>query len=215
MAKVAPLPTPRIHWLGRQPYEPIWARMRAFTEQRQADTPDEVWLLEHDPVFTQGRAGKSEHLLNPGDIPLVHSDRGGQVTYHGPGQLMVYTLLDLNRLGLGIRSLVQALEQSLVGCLAGYEIEARGRRDAPGVYVGTAKIASLGLRVRKACCYHGLALNVDMDLAPFGRINPCGYRGLKMTQLAELGGPRDLQQVAQDLLPRLQQALGYPGQSAD
>jgi lipoyl(octanoyl) transferase len=215
MAKAASLPTPRINWLGRQPYEPIWARMRAFTEQRQADTPDEVWLLEHDPVFTQGRAGKSEHLLNPGDIPLVHSDRGGQVTYHGPGQLMVYTLLDLNRLGLGIRSLVQALEQSLVNCLAGYGIEARGRRDAPGVYVGTAKIASLGLRVRKACCYHGLALNVDMDLAPFGRINPCGYRGLKMTQLTELGGPRDLQQVAQDLLPRLQQALGYPSQTAD
>lgn len=204
------MPAPRIIWLGRQPYEPIWARMRAFTEQRQADTPDEFWLLEHDPVFTQGRAGKPEHLLSPGDIPLVLSDRGGQITYHGPGQLMVYTLLDLDRLGLGIRSLVLALEQALEDCLAGYGIKAHGRRDAPGVYVGTAKIASLGLRVSKARSYHGLALNVDMDLAPFGRINPCGYRGLEMTQLVEHGGPSDLQQVAQDLLPCLQRRLGFP-----
>ncbi len=192
------------------PYEPVWSRMQAFTEQRTPDTPDEFWLLEHDPVFTQGRAGKAEHLLTPGEIPLVHSDRGGQVTYHGPGQLMVYTLLDLDRLGLGIRSLVLALERALIGCLADYGIQAQGRREAPGVYVGAAKIASLGLRVRKACSYHGLALNVDMDLSPFRRINPCGYRGLEMTQLADLGGPCDLQQVAKDLLPWLIRELGLP-----
>jgi lipoyl(octanoyl) transferase len=201
-------PAPRVEWLGRQPYEPVWARMQAFTDLRTAATPDEFWLLEHEPVFTQGRAGKPEHLLAPGPIPVVRSDRGGQVTYHGPGQLMVYTLLDLNRLGLGIRSLVTALEQAVVDCLAGYGIAARGRRDAPGVYVGEAKIASLGLRVRKGCSYHGLALNVCMDLAPFARINPCGYRGLAMTQIADLGGPGDVREVGRDLLPRLLQQLG-------
>lgn len=177
--------------------------MQNFTDQRVADTADEIWLLEHEPVFTQGRAGKAEHLLAPGDIPVIQSDRGGQITYHGPGQLMVYTLLDLDRLGLGIRGLVTALEQALVACLAGYGITARGRRDAPGVYVEDAKIASLGLRVRKGCSYHGLALNVQMDLAPFQRINPCGYRGLEMTQISALGGPRDVQRVGHDLLPHL------------
>jgi lipoyl(octanoyl) transferase len=201
-------PAPRVEWLGRQPYEPVWARMQAFTDLRTAATPDEFWLLEHEPVFTQGRAGKPEHLLAPGTIPVVRSDRGGQVTYHGPGQLMVYTLLDLNRLGLGIRSLVTALELAVVDCLAGYGITARGRRDAPGVYVGEAKIASLGLRVRKGCSYHGLALNVHMDLAPFARINPCGYRGLAMTQLADLGGPADIELVGRDLMPRLLERLG-------
>jgi lipoyl(octanoyl) transferase len=201
-------PAPRVEWLGRQPYEPVWLRMQAFTDLRQPDTPDEFWLLEHEPVFTQGRAGKAEHLLAPGMIPVVRSDRGGQITYHGPGQLMVYTLLDLNRLALGIRSLVGALELAVVDCLAGYGITARGRRDAPGVYVGDAKIASLGLRVRKGCSYHGLALNVRMDLAPFARINPCGYRGLAMTQIADLGGPEDIETVGRDLLPRLLQRLG-------
>ncbi|MGH8453348.1 MAG: lipoyl(octanoyl) transferase LipB [Nevskiales bacterium] len=196
--------------MGYQPYEPVWARMQAFTDLRQAETPDEFWLLEHAPVFTQGRAGKAEHLLAPGGIPVVQTDRGGQITYHGPGQLMVYTLLDMTRLGLGIRSLVIALEQALVDCLAGYGIAARGRRDAPGVYVGDAKIASLGLRVRKACSYHGLALNVNMDLAPFRRINPCGYRGLEMTQIADLGGPSDVKQVGRDLLPSLLRRLGLP-----
>jgi lipoyl(octanoyl) transferase len=203
-------PAPRVEWLGRQPYTPVWARMQAFTDARRADTPDEIWLLEHDPVFTQGRAGKSEHLLAPGAIPVVQSDRGGQVTYHGPGQLMVYTLLDLQRLGLGIRSLVTALEHAVVDCLGEYGVEARGRRDAPGVYVGSAKIASLGLRVRRGCSYHGLALNVRMDLAPFSRINPCGYRGLEMTQLSDLGGPADLLEAGQALLPHLLRRLGLP-----
>lgn len=204
-------PPPRIEWLGRQPYEPVWARMQAFTDLREPHSPDEFWLLEHEPVYTQGRAGKAEHLLEAGDIPVVRSDRGGQITYHGPGQLMVYTLLDLGRLGLGIRSLVSALERAIVDCLSGYGIQARGRRDAPGVYVGDAKIASLGLRVRRDCCYHGLALNVRMDLAPFARINPCGYRGLQMTQVADLGGPQDIRVVGQDLLPHLRQQLGLRG----
>lgn len=185
----------------------MWARMQNFTDQRSAGTADEVWLLEHEPVFTQGRAGKAEHLLAPGDIPVVQSDRGGQITYHGPGQLMVYTLLDLERLGLGIRGLVTALEQAVVNCLAGYGISARGRRDAPGVYVRDAKIASLGLRVRKGYSYHGLALNVQMDLTPFQRINPCGYRGLEMTQISAQGGPGNVQQVGQDLLPHLLREL--------
>ena len=204
-------PRPRVEWLERQPYEPVWTRMQAFTDLRNGTTPDEFWLLEHEPVFTQGRAGKPEHLLAPGKIPVIRTDRGGQVTYHGPGQLMVYTLLDLERLGLGIRGLVTALEQAIVDCLAGYGIEARGRRDAPGVYVGEAKIASLGLRVRKACSYHGLALNVSMDLAPFRRINPCGYQGLAMTQIADLGGPDDVQAVGRNLLPHLMQRLGLRG----
>jgi len=182
--------------------------MQQFTDQRDASTVDEIWLLEHEAVFTQGRAGKAEHLLAPGDIPVVQSDRGGQITYHGPGQLMVYTLLDIDRLGLGIRSLVLALEQAVIACLADYGISARGRRDAPGVYVKNAKIASLGLRVRKGCSYHGLALNVNMDLAPFERINPCGYRGLEMTQISALGGPDDVQRVGQDLLPQLLRELG-------
>ncbi len=184
--------------------------MQAFTDLRDETTADEFWLLEHEPVFTQGRAGKAEHLLTPGEIPVVQTDRGGQITYHGPGQLMVYTLLDLTRLGLGVRSLVVALEQALVACLADYGITARGRRDAPGVYVGDAKIASLGLRVRKACSYHGLALNVNMDLAPFRRINPCGYQGLAMTQISDLGGPGDVQEVGRNLLPHLMRQLGLP-----
>lgn len=200
-------PPVRVEWLGRQPYEAVWVRMQAFTDLRTPDTADEIWLLEHEPVFTQGRAGKAEHLLAPGDIPVVQSDRGGQVTYHGPGQLMVYTLLDLSRLGLGIRTLVLALEQALIDCLAGYGITAQGKRDAPGVYVNQAKVASLGLRVRRDCCYHGLALNVSMDLTPFRRINPCGYRELAMTQLADLGGPTDLLAVADRLLPALQHHL--------
>jgi lipoyl(octanoyl) transferase len=182
--------------------------MREFTDSRGEDSADEIWLLQHEPVFTQGMRGGPEHLLAPGDIPVVQTDRGGQVTYHGPGQLMVYTLLDLARLGIGIRTLVTALEQAVVDCLAGYGIQAHPRRDAPGVYVGEAKIASLGLRVRRGCSYHGLALNVDMDLAPFARINPCGYRGLAMTQVSALGGPRTVDAVAADLLPSLLGQLG-------
>jgi lipoyl(octanoyl) transferase len=193
--------------LGLQPYEPTFARMRALTLERTPDTPDEIWLLEHPRVFTQGQAGKAEHVLQPGDIPVVQSDRGGQVTYHGPGQLVGYFLLDLQRLGYGIRSLVTRLEEAMVDCLAGYGIQAAGRRDAPGVYVDGRKIASLGLRVRKGCTYHGLALNVAMDLEPFQRINPCGFQGLAMTQVSALGGPADVAQVGRDLEPRLLERL--------
>ena len=189
--------------LGLQPYEPIFARMRDFTLSRDAQTPDELWLLEHPPVFTQGQAGKPEHVLLPGDIPVVQSDRGGQVTYHGPGQLVGYVLVDLHRRGYGIRSLVTRLEQSMIECLAAYGIAAAARPDAPGVYVDGRKIGSLGLRVRKGCTYHGLSLNVAMDLAPFQRINPCGLQGLAMTQTSELGGPADVAQVGRDLEPIL------------
>jgi lipoyl(octanoyl) transferase len=204
------MPAPVVRHLGLQPYTPIWERMQALTAARGGQSPDEIWLLEHEPVFTQGMKGKSEHVLAAGSIPVVQTDRGGQVTYHGPGQLMVYTLLDLERLRIGIRRLVSALEQSVVECLAAYGIDAHPRRDAPGVYVGEAKIASLGLRVRRGCSYHGLALNVAMDLEPFRQINPCGYRGLQMTDIATLGGPVRLEQVASDLLPLLLKTLGLP-----
>ncbi|MGH8505364.1 MAG: lipoyl(octanoyl) transferase LipB [Stenotrophobium sp.] len=201
---------PVFRHLGRQDYADTYAAMRAFTHARSADTPDEIWLLEHPPVFTQGQAGKPEHLLMPGDIPVVQSDRGGQVTYHGPGQLVGYVLLDLQRLGYGIRSLVTRLEDALIATLAGYDIPAQSNREAPGVYVNGEKIASLGLRVRNGRTYHGLALNVDMDLEPFSRINPCGYQGLKMTQVKTLGGPGDLSRVGDDLQKNLLQHLGYP-----
>jgi lipoyl(octanoyl) transferase len=194
--------------------------MRTFTDTRTADTPDELWLLQHPAVFTQGQAGKAEHLLMPGDIPVVQSDRGGQVTYHGPGQLVVYFLVDLNRLGYGIRSLVTRIEQAMVDVLASYDIKAYADREAPGVYVdgaagraGRAKIGSLGLRVRRGCSYHGLSLNVAMDLEPFSRINPCGYQGLRMTQVAELGGPAAVDSVAADLLPLLLRHLGLRQQA--
>lgn len=198
----------RIERLGLQPYEATYHRMREFTLAREPQTPDEVWFLQHPPVFTQGQAGKPEHLLAPGDIPVVQSDRGGQITYHGPGQLMVYFLLDLHRLGYGIRSLVTRLEQSMIDCLAGYDITAVSRRDAPGVYVDGKKIGSLGLRVRKGCTYHGLALNVAMDLEPFARINPCGFRGLEVTQVSDCGGPADVDRVGRDLEPYLLRHLG-------
>ncbi len=202
------------HLQGLQPYDPVYRRMREFTLARNGETPDELWFLEHEPVFTQGQAGKAEHVLAPGAIPVVQSDRGGQVTYHGPGQLMGYVLVDLQRLGYGIRSLVTRLEQATVDLLAGYGIAAAGRRDAPGVYVGERKICSLGLRVRKGCTYHGLALNVAMDLEPFARINPCGFKGLAMTQVAELGGPADLATVARDLEPHLARRLGLTAAGA-
>jgi lipoyl(octanoyl) transferase len=197
-----------IRRLGRQPYASTCAQMRELTLARTPGTPDEVWFLEHPPVFTQGQAGKAEHVLAPGDIPVVQSDRGGQITYHGPGQLVVYFLLDLNRLGYGIRSLVTRLEQAIVGCLDGYGIAAEPRSDAPGVYVAGAKIASLGLRVRKGLTYHGIALNVAMDLSPFQRINPCGFAGMAMTQVSALGGPADVDQVGRDLEPFLRSKLG-------
>ena len=176
--------------LDRQPYEPVWRAMQRFTDARDEDTVDELWLVEHDPVFTLGQAGKPEHVLLPGAIPVLHVDRGGQVTYHGPGQLVAYPLLDLRRLKLGVREYVHRIEQALIDTLADWNIVAGRRAGAPGVYVGDAKIAALGIRVRRGCSFHGLAFNVDMDLAPFQRINPCGYEGLQVTSMLESCGNR-------------------------
>ena len=172
-----------VRHLGLQPYEPVSQAMHDFTDSRDDSTPDEIWLVEHLPVFTQGQAGKAEHLLMTGDIPVIQSDRGGQVTYHGPGQQVMYVLLNLKRRKLGVRELVTLLEQTVVKTLAEYGIDAHPRTDAPGVYVGEMKICSLGLRIRKGCSFHGLALNINMDLAPFLRINPCGYAGMEMTHM--------------------------------
>jgi len=190
---------PVVHRLGRVDYEPTWRRMQSFADTRGPDQPDELWILEHPPVFTLGLNGRREHLLAPGDIPVVQVDRGGQVTYHGPGQLVVYPLLDLGRAGLGARALVCVLERAVIRCVAGYGIDAQGDRKAPGVYVDGCKLASIGLRIRRNCSYHGLALNVAMDLQPFSRINPCGYEGLQVTQLADLGVDRNVDAVADDL----------------
>ncbi len=180
--------TPLLRQLGIRDYPPVWEAMQAFTRERSAVTPDELWLLQHHPVFTQGQAGKPEHILDPHHVPVVQSDRGGQVTYHGPGQLVVYFLLDVRRRGIGVRDLVDLVEQSVLEVLKGYGITAELRRSAPGVYVDGRKIAALGLRIRKGCSLHGLSFNIDMDLAPFGWINPCGYEGLEATQLADLLG---------------------------
>ena len=174
-----------VRHLGLQPYEPVSQAMHDFTDSRDDHTPDEIWLVEHPPVFTQGQAGKAEHVLVPGDIPVIQSDRGGQVTYHGPGQQVMYVLLNLKRRKLGVRELVTLLEQTVVDTLAEYDIDAHPRADAPGVYVGEMKICSLGLRIRKGCSFHGLALNINMDLSPFLRINPCGYAGMEMTQMRQ------------------------------
>jgi lipoate-protein ligase B len=174
-----------VRHLGLQPYEPVSQAMHDFTDSRDDATPDEIWLVEHLPVFTQGQAGKAEHLLMTGDIPVIQSDRGGQVTYHGPGQQVMYVMLNLKRRKLGVRELVTLLENTVVNTLAEYGIEAHPRADAPGVYVGESKICSLGLRIRKGCSFHGLALNINMDLAPFQRINPCGYAGMEMTQMRQ------------------------------
>ncbi|WGO99229.1 lipoyl(octanoyl) transferase LipB [Saccharophagus degradans] len=180
------LPILHVKNLGKADYQPVWQAMKDFTDGRDAHTPDELWLVEHPPVFTQGQAGKAEHLLAPGAIPVVATDRGGQVTYHGPGQLVAYPLLDLRRLKIGVRELVTKIEQSVVALLAEYKIDSAPKADAPGVYVNGDKIASLGLRVRKGCSFHGVAINVDVDLAPFNQINPCGYAGLNMTRLVDL-----------------------------
>ena len=193
--------------MGLSDYHETWVAMRQFTDRRDADTPDELWLTEHEPVFTQGLNGRQEHLLAPGDIPVVQVDRGGQVTYHGPGQLVVYCLLDILRLGIGVKGLVGRIEQSVIALLDDYDIEAQTRAGAPGVYVGEAKIAALGLRIRKGCCYHGLSLNVDLDLEPFGRINPCGYRGLAVTRLRDLGVGDDLHTVGDRLAALLTEGL--------
>jgi len=197
-----------VRWLGRTGYEPTWRAMQQFTEQRDAATPDELWLLEHEPVFTLGMNADRAHLLAPGDIPVVRIDRGGQVTYHGPGQLVVYPLIDVRRARLGVRELVTALEGAVIALATRYGIDAACRAGAPGVYVADRKLASVGLRIRRGGSYHGLALNVNMDLEPFARINPCGHAGLEMTQLAALGGPADLERVGRELAPLLLPKLG-------
>jgi len=194
--------------MGRQDYVTVWRAMQAFTENRDSDSGDELWLVEHPPVYTLGLNGKPEHVLEPGATPVVAVDRGGQVTYHGPGQVVAYTMLDLRRLGLGPRQLVMALEQAVIDLLAEYGVAAVGRREAPGVYVHGAKIAAVGLRVRRGCCYHGLSFNVAMDLEPFSRINPCGYPGMAVTQLADLAAVDDEQILAHRLADKLAGRLG-------
>ena len=198
---------PRVRWLGRVDYEPTWRAMQRFTEARDAHTADEIWLLEHPPVYTLGLNADPAHLLDAGGTPVLRVDRGGQVTYHGPGQLVLYPLLDLRRAQLGIRDLVTALERAVIGLCAGFGIGAQCRQNAPGVYVDGAKLASVGIRVRRQGSYHGLAVNVRMDLEPFARINPCGYAGLRMTQLADLGGPDSVEAAGEALLPQLLQRL--------
>ncbi|BEI22456.1 Octanoate-[acyl-carrier-protein]-protein-N-octanoyltransferase [Vibrio fluvialis I21563] len=195
--------------LGRQDYHPVWQAMHDFTDQRDDSTRDEVWLVEHNPVFTQGQAGKAEHLLNTGDIPVVQSDRGGQVTYHGPGQIVAYFLINLRRKKLGVRELVTDIENLVINTLKAYNIDSAARPDAPGVYVDGKKICSLGLRIRKGCSFHGLALNVNMDLSPFLRINPCGYEGMEMVQVSNLGGPTHIEDVEQQLIKELVSLFGY------
>ncbi|BBW92034.1 octanoyltransferase [Pseudoalteromonas sp. PS1M3] len=192
-----------VRQLGRQRYMPIWQKMQDFTDTRDENTPDEIWLVEHESVFTQGQAGKDEHLLATGDIEVIKVDRGGQVTYHGPGQQMMYVLFNLRRLKIGVRELVTWLEECIIESLAEYNIEAYAKADAPGVYVNDSKIASLGLRVRRGCSFHGLALNVNMDLSPFLRINPCGYAGMNMVQTKELEGPQNLQSAGEGLVKHM------------
>ncbi|MFH4625382.1 lipoyl(octanoyl) transferase LipB [Vibrio alginolyticus] len=195
--------------LGGQDYEPVWKAMHEFTDQRTEETRDEVWLVEHNPVFTQGQAGKAEHLINTGDIPVVQSDRGGQVTYHGPGQLVAYFLINLRRKKLGVRDLVTTIENLVINTLKAYNIDSAARPDAPGVYVAGKKICSLGLRIRKGCSFHGLALNVNMDLTPFLRINPCGYEGMEMVQVSQFGGPDNVEAVEKQLIEELVTLLDY------
>ena len=205
---------PLLRWLGRAEYEPTWRAMQALTDQRDPQTRDEIWFLEHPPVFTLGMNAAREHVLAPGDIPLVQIDRGGQVTYHGPGQLVVYPLLDLRRNSLGVRQLVVGLENGIIALLASRNIVAVGRRDAPGIYVEGRKLASIGLRIRRGCSYHGLAFNIAMDLEPFRRINPCGYRGLEVIDLRTLGVSLELREVAGLLAPHLLRALGMPADAS-
>ena len=198
---------PQLRWLGTVDYEPTWRAMQRFTDERAPDTADELWLLEHPPVYTLGMNADPSHVLDPGAIPVVRVDRGGQVTYHGPGQLLAYPLVDLRRAGLGVRDLVSALERAVIRHAATFGIEARVEAGAPGVYVAQAKLASVGIRIRRGSSYHGLALNVKMDLGPFSRINPCGYPGLAMTQLSSLGGPDSVEAAAAVLGPMLRDEL--------
>jgi len=197
----------RVKNLGLQPYQPVWEKMQQFTHQRNAQTPSEIWIVEHPAVFTLGQAGKPEHVLNQGEIPLVQTDRGGQVTYHGPGQLVLYTLLNLHDFKIGVRSLVETLENSVIDFLTTHDIKATADRKAPGVYVDGKKIAALGLKIRKGNSYHGLSFNIDMDLAPFQQINPCGYQGLKVTQLRDQGVIMSVNDVATDVLKLLARKL--------
>ena len=196
-------------FLGRQDYVPLWKKMQSFTDERDASTPDEIWFCEHPPVFTLGLNAAQEHLLMPGDIEVVQIDRGGQVTYHGPGMLMVYPLIDIRRANIGVRTLVTALEQSVVDLAAEFDVEAAAKPEAPGVYVDGAKVASVGLRIRRGASFHGMALNVDMDLEPFSRINPCGYQGLEMTDLKRLGMALELEETAERLMPHFLRHLGF------
>lgn len=189
--------------LGLQDYEPVYQQMLEFTDGRDENTPDEIWLLEHNPVFTLGKNAKAHHVINPGNIPVVHVDRGGQVTYHGPGQLIAYLLLNIKKRKLGVRQVVTAMETALINLLKEYDIEAHAKPDAPGVYVGEKKIAALGLRIRKGCSYHGLSLNLDMDIAPFSGINPCGYEGLEVAQLSEYLAQINYSKIKKDLLRHL------------
>lgn len=194
--------------LGLADYEPVWRAMQQFTDERNESTPDELWLVQHPPVFTQGQAGKAEHVLAPGDIPLVQVDRGGQVTYHGPGQIVAYPLVDMRRLGLGVRELVNRIEEAIIRVLADFDVHGERKKGAPGIYVAGEKIASLGLRVRRGCTFHGLAFNIDMDLEPFQRINPCGFEGLKVTQLLSFTSA-SLADVERRLVNELASQLGY------
>ena len=210
-APVPPVRAPRpvrVFDLGRQAYDPVWRAMQRFTDARDDATVDELWLVEHEPVFTLGQAGKPEHVLAPGDIPVLHVDRGGQVTYHGPGQIVLYPLLDLRRLGVGVREYVCRIEQAIIDTLDEWNIGGERVEGAPGVYVGGAKVAALGIRVRRGCSFHGLAFNIGMDLEPFHRINPCGYQGLRVTSLQDLGGPSSMDAVKPVLLEQVARQFG-------
>ncbi|HSW69683.1 MAG TPA: lipoyl(octanoyl) transferase LipB [Gammaproteobacteria bacterium] len=198
-----------VRLLGRQDYLSCFEAMKQFTQERDEHTIDEIWLLEHNPVFTQGQNGKSEHVLDPGNIPVIPVDRGGQVTYHGPGQLVVYTLVDLRRKKLNVREIVMVLEKSVIQVLENHQLTASAKREAPGVYIDNKKICSIGLRIKKGCSYHGLAFNISMDLEPFSRINPCGYKQLKMTQLADFKLDVDIKTVEKQLIDYLTANLGY------
>lgn len=193
----------RVRELGRQAYEPVWRAMQRFTDRRDEHTEDEIWMVEHDPVFTLGQAGKPEHVLAAGDIPVIHVDRGGQVTYHGPGQIVAYPLFDLKRMKVGVREYVNRIEQAIIDTAAEWNIHAERKEGAPGVYVAGAKVAALGIRVRRGCTFHGLAFNIGMDLEPFHRINPCGYQGLEVTTLSDLGGPSGMDAVKPVLLENM------------
>ena len=206
--------TLRLRRLGLAEYEPVWRNMQAFTDRRDESTPDELWLVQHPPVFTQGQAGKAEHVLAPGDIPVIQVDRGGQVTYHGPGQIVAYPLIDIRRRSIGVRDFVHRIEEALIRTLAHYDVRGDRVCGAPGIYVDGDKIASLGLRVRRGCTFHGLAFNIDMDLEPFQRINPCGYAGLRVTQLSALAEV-EIDAVEHRLVAELAQLLAYDGVTDD